>query len=344
MQPTTRRRMRTFTAVASLLCCTLIAAYWALLRFFGEDWWLSGALLYAPHPLWLVPSVALLVPLAWIGPRRLLVVQLGATVFVVFELMGLVLAGPAAQTVGAPRMRVLSVNAGNGGRDVAALAAEVASLQPDLVLVQESAPQVNSAIAAALPGYYTLTSTQFFVAARSPVGDLVEPPKLPLGAHERSPRFIRVTVQSPLGPLDVFDIHPISPRDALEEVRGQRLGAKREEIASNTELRRLQTEAIAAMARTSTNPVIIAGDTNLPRYSRLLGRSLGRWEDGFSTVGRGFGYTFPVGRRFAWMRIDRILANHPLRFLRFGVGERRGSDHYLVWADLERVPAAAPPP
>jgi len=36
------------------------------------------------------------------------------------------------------------------------------------------------------------------------------------------------------------------------------------------------------------------------------------------------------------MRIDRILAGPELRFLDFGVGRGRGSDHHCVWADLER--------
>lgn len=337
MQAEKTTRLRKLTKAAAITCWLLLVLYWVALRFLGEAWLLSGALLYAPHVLWLLPTGGLLVALAVVGPRQLLPVQLGAIAFVVFELMGLVTAGPAAQTPGAPRMRVLSVNVASGRRDVAALVSEIAALAPDLVLLQESSEQVNRAVAAGLPGFHTATSTQFFIASRSPLGELFEPPKLALGAAERSPRFIRLSVRSPLGVLDVLVVHPISPRDALEELRYERLGAERAEIVTNTALRRRQVEAIARVASTSVNPVIIAGDTNLPRHSRIYADLLGDWQDGFSTVGRGFGYTFPVGRRFAWMRIDRILAKPPLRFLRFGVGQRGGSDHYLVWADLERA-------
>lgn len=336
MQDDKTKRLRKVTKAAAIACWLLLAAYWVALRFIGESWVLTGALLYAPHVLWLAPTGGLLVALAIFGPRRLLPVQLGAIAFVVFELMGLVTAGPAPATPGAPRMRVLSVNVASGRKPIAPLVAELGALQPDLVVAQESTEEVNRALAAALPGFHTLSSTQFFVASRSPLGALLEPPRLPAGGHERSPRFIRVTAQTPLGALDVLVVHPISPRDALEELRYERLGAERSEIVSNTELRRRQVAAIAEVARTSTNPVLIAGDTNLPTHSRLYANLLGDWQDGFAAVGRGFGYTFPVGRRFAWMRIDRILARPPLRFLRFGVGESRGSDHYLVWADLER--------
>ena len=338
MDASLRSRLRKLTALAAVTCTAIAVLYWAALQLVGERWWLSGALLYAPHLVLLVPTVALLLPLLWWGPRRLLPVQGAAGALVVFQIMGLTLAGPAAQTPGAPRMRILSANAGNGGRAVAELAAEIARLEPDLVLLQESAPQVNEAVAAALPGFHTLTSTQFFVAARDPITNLIEPPKIAMGTTERSPRFIQVTLHTALGELDVFNVHPISPRDALEAVRGDGLGAERGEITSNTELRRRQVQAIAAAAATAAHPVVIAGDTNLPHGSRILAESLSRWQDGFAAVGRGFGYTFPVGRHFAWMRIDRILAGPELRFLRFGTGHRRGSDHYLVWADVERPP------
>jgi endonuclease/exonuclease/phosphatase family metal-dependent hydrolase len=35
------------------------------------------------------------------------------------------------------------------------------------------------------------------------------------------------------------------------------------------------------------------------------------------------------------MRIDRIFAGPELRFLQFGVGSSRASDHHCVWAELE---------
>ena len=109
-------------------------------------------------------------------------------------------------------------------------------------------------------------------------------------------------------------------------------------MVHNTETRRAQAEAIVALAGASTNRVILAGDTNLPAGSSIFADTLAHYRDGFDTVGRGLGYTFPADTRFAWMRIDRILAGPGLRFLDFGVGTRHGSDHYCVWADLERWP------
>jgi endonuclease/exonuclease/phosphatase family metal-dependent hydrolase len=214
-------------------------------------------------------------------------------------------------------------------------------------VLQESNTEVNAVVAAALPGFAKRESTQFFLASRWPIHVFHEPSELTIGGHQRSPRFVYATLGSPLGPLDVFILHPISPRDALDDARalarepGQAAGVRRT-TADNTALRRLQVRTAAALAAASKNPVILAGDTNLPGSSALLAELLERWQDGFDAVGRGFGYTFPVGRRGAWMRIDRILASRQLRFLTFAVGRGRGSDHRAVWADLELRAAPAP--
>ena len=230
------------------------------------------------------------------------------------------------------------------------MVAEIERARPDLVLLQVSPPTVDMAVALALPGFESRSSTQFFMASRYPIVAFHEPAGIGGRGIVRSPRFVRATLDTPLGLLDVFDIHPISPREALESVRGQGLYTELRNgsvlrgdsrmMVENTELRRSQAEAIAALAAASQNPVIIAGDTNLPGPSRILAQTLGRWQDGFSAVGRGFGYTFPVGRHFAWMRIDRIMSGPELRFLTFGVGEGRNSDHRHVWADIERPGAS----
>jgi endonuclease/exonuclease/phosphatase (EEP) superfamily protein YafD len=329
-----------------------VVAFWVGLRFVGESWWVTTGLMYLPHVVLLAPVGAVALALAVVGPRRMLLVQAATAAVVLFPIMGLTLAGPRAPTPGAPRLRVLSFNVATGARSVAAVVAEIRAAAPDVILLQESTRAVNEAVAAAFPELARFGSTQFLVASRYPIVGSYEPPKLRFGGADRSPRFVGATLETPLGTLTVLNVHPISPRDALESVRGEglveglRTGAVLDAdgrvVDGNTALRRAQIEAIAAVAAASRHPVVIAGDTNLPGPSRMLAERLGRWQDGFAAVGRGFGYTFPVARRFPWMRIDRILAGPELRFLEFGVGESRASDHRCVWADVERPGAAGP--
>jgi endonuclease/exonuclease/phosphatase (EEP) superfamily protein YafD len=338
--------IRFVLGAAVVLCFLAIVADWATLRWIGEAWWPTTVLLYLPQLLLLVPVVVLALIVALIGPRTLLLLHAVSTAILVFPVLGLSLAGPQTAAPGAPRLRLLSFNVDSGGQSVPQLLAEIDGASPDIVVLQESTPELAAQVAARLPGFSTHESTQFFVASRWPIVDAVAPPKVAAKGVDRSPRFMKYTIDSALGPIDVYNVHPISPREGFEELRGHGLltgvkngdllGGDHRHIEDNTALRRVQLEGIAALAATSKNPVVIAGDTNSPGASRMLTEILGRYQDGFDAAGRGLGYTYPAHKRFAWMRIDRVLAGPELRFLDFQVGTGHGSDHYCVWADLTR--------
>ncbi|HEY0707319.1 MAG TPA: endonuclease/exonuclease/phosphatase family protein, partial [Polyangia bacterium] len=142
--------------------------------------------------------------------------------------------------------------------------------------------------------------------------------------------------------ITVLNVHPVSPRKGFERFRRLdvpgllKKGVGGDEgvafLRRNAAMRWEETVAIAAEAARATGPVIIAGDTNLPALSRIYGETLAHYRDGFSAVGRGFGYTYPAHQ--PWMRIDRILASPSVRFLRFEVLPAGGSDHLAVTADL----------
>jgi len=331
--------------VAACAYLGVVLAYWFALRVVGESWWLTTVALYLPHGLMLVPALPLVGLLAWLGPRRLAPIPLVATLIVLFPIMGLVMCGGSVAPSGAPRLRVLSYNVDSARRTTAALAAQILEAKPDIVLLQEGDPQIGEQATAGLAGFVRYGSGQFYIASRWPNVQVYDPPKIPFRRPDPTPRFLRYTLATPLGLLDVYNVHPISPRDGFEAIRGSGLRSEvesggvfefdRSSITNNTELRRAQARTITNLARTSAHPVILAGDTNLPAGSGIFADTFGRYQDGFAEVGRGFGYTFPAHKRFAWMRIDRILAGPSLRFLSFEVGDHRASDHYCVWADLE---------
>ncbi len=336
---------RRLIIVATWGYLAVVILYWLALWLIGERWWLTTVALYLPHAVALAPALPLALLLGTVGPRRFIPVPVVAVLVIVFPIMGLVVCGGAEDPSGTPRLRVLSYNVDSGRRSIPQLAAQVVGVRPDIVLLQEGDQQVGDQVTALLPDFVRHSSGQFYLASRWPIVDVYEPPKVVVRGVDRTPRFIRYTLDTPLGLLDVFNVHPASPRDGFESIRGSGLqhevesggifATDRDALVHNTELRRAQAATIASRARLSQHPVIIAGDTNLPESSDILADTLGHFQDGFDEVGRGFGYTFPAHTRFAWMRIDRIFAGSKLRFLQFGVGARRGSDHYCVWADLE---------
>lgn len=343
-----KRILRWLLVVCTWLHLVGVIGYWVLLRFIGESWWWGAIVIYLPHVLLLAPMVVLTPLLAILGPRKLIVGQLVIVPLVLFPIMGLRLGGAVTPTEGTPRLRLLSYNVERGKGILAEVTREIIEVSPDIVLIQEATDEVEQAVAQALPGYTTNSSGEFVIVSRFPVLELIEPPKVIANGIQRSPRFVHYIVATPLGLLELFNLHPFSPREGFETLRGGGLlyelrhgsiwRGDSAQVIANLNLRRAQVTAVAEAARAARHPVIIAGDTNLPGSSQIFAETLGGWRDGFTAVGRGFGYTYPAHKGLAWLRLDRILAGPELRFLDFSVGARHGSDHYCVYADLERAP------
>jgi endonuclease/exonuclease/phosphatase family metal-dependent hydrolase len=344
-----RRRVLLWLRRASVLLALgyaigLVVAALAL-RYVGERWWVTTAILYLPRWGFALPLPVVVLALSLVGPRRLLWGTPLAVLFILFPLMGLEtgadrwLGGGGAGD--GPRLTVLSYNVATAQRpdEVAAVIKEAAA---DILLVQEYNESIEEPLAQALRGFHRHTEGQFSIASRFPLSDIYLPPKLPIpGSEPRSARFVRYRVQTPLGPLTVLNVHPVSPRNGFEEARGNgflyellrgRIGRSEgvQVMKDNSFLRRRQAEEIAAEAARSPHPVLIGGDTNMPGLSYILGTTLGRFTDGFGVAGRGFGYTYPADR--PWMRIDRILVDDRLRFRRFETLGGAASDHWAVYA------------
>jgi len=330
----------------------LIAAILAL-RFIGERWWATTVALYAPRLLLAMPLLPLIACIVWLGPWRLLWTQVLATA-ALLVLMGFRVGWPPAATPGAFRLRVVSCNIDTGSFGIDTVIRSLRAADADLIVLQAVHPNNYESLRTGFTGYAIRESGQFWVASRFPIRDLMEPQELLHAGVLRSPRFVRYHIVTPAGPIAVYNVHPISPRDGLEELRGDGFrhqllrGAlfeakTRGVVIDNTRLRMQQLRTIVTDARQSSIPVLIAGDTNLPALSWAFAHLLGDYRDGFAAVGTGLGYTFPAPRH-AWMRIDRIVADSRWRFLQFKVIAAVLSDHYGVSAELEMRDAAAARP
>jgi endonuclease/exonuclease/phosphatase (EEP) superfamily protein YafD len=342
-----RRRVSwSILATLAVLYPCALAAVAAVFRYVGEDSATVVVALYLPRVVFALPLPACLF-VAWrLRSRVLLGSQLVAVWLLLFPLMGLEVSWPARAQADEPAFRVLTYNTFLGRRGPDVIRDEIVGLDPDVVLFQALASRTAEYFRKyPLPGYVVERHGEFWMASRFPVLSVDVPPEIP----ERppiQPSFVRYTLATPLGPVDVYNVHPLSPRTGLEALRGSglldqvRSGRILElhltAVDANTYVRERQIQALSAHAKSAPNPVLIAGDTNLPGLSRLLAESFGRYEDGFTRAGTGFGYTFPA-HRVPWMRIDRILADPGLRFTGFAVGCPRGSDHYCVVADVARA-------
>lgn len=323
------------------------------LRFIGERWWLTTVALYLPRHWFAPPLPVLTIAILVIAERRLLVTQAIAAWLLLVPLMGFEAPGwrPAGSGPGA--VRVLSMNVDQNRRGSEAILARIQATDPAIVVLQEFGPAEAAAYATGLAEYERRGDGEFYLASRYPIEDVFVPARNP---RERKVfPFVRYRLALPSGPVAVYNIHPHSPRDALEELRGQgsiaaaltspklwRLTAL-PEINSNTRLRMRQLQVIAEDVRRSPYPVIVAGDSNLPGLSWALTRWFGGLQDGFERSGSGFGYTYPIGKRGPWLRIDRVLAGPQFDFVDFSVIDTGASDHRAVLAALQFRAADAGP-
>jgi vancomycin resistance protein VanJ len=342
-----KRLHRIVGTIAALYPISLLGAA-GVLRYVGERWWVTGVGLYLPRLLFAAPLPIIAVALGASPPlRRLFWTQVVAFFLLVFPLMGFVLPWPHSPVREAPTMRLLSYNidAAIGGIDN--IVDEINHYSPDVVVLQELGRAGESMSAALQTLYPTVhVSGQFLLATRYPVSSTNDPDQIDYDGRLRSPRFVRQVLVTPLGEIALYDVHPLSPREIFYALRGR--GLRRELLSRhfyssasaaiyqvNNGLRTLQVQDFAGAAQRETDPVVIAGDTNLPGLSYVLHRYLSEYQDGFVKAGWGFGYTFPTNRH-PWMRLDRILASEELRFVRFEVGRSVSSDHRCVIADLQR--------
>ncbi len=348
-RPIRSKRGRSWRKLLVLVAYAYPASLSALLLslyFVGESWWVTTALLYVPRALLLAPLPFVLLGVFLTGERRLLWTQLLAFVLSVFPLMGMVLPGASAKNPEARSLRLLSFNTNSGYSGATAIVAQVIAQNPDIVLIQEGqfgGGQIAEELRARYPHVHA--STQFTLASRFPILAATEPARLPYFGRDRSPRFMRYLIQTPLGVIAFYSVHPISPRGALHVHRFRdvlhqlRTGAFLEgdpeaDLGGNTGLRALQIAAAADLAAHERVSMIVAGDTNLPGLSKILRENLGQYQDAFRAASWGFGYTFPSNRPF--LRLDRIMSGPGFRFTSFAIGCQGVSDHLCVVADLER--------
>jgi vancomycin resistance protein VanJ len=340
------RRLMTWLLVAAV-CGYALALLAVILgfRLIGERWWVTTVGLYLPQAGFALPWPVLTVALAIWGPRRLLLVQLLTAWMVAVPLMGLQISRPARPAPDATTFRVLSYNVNWGRRGDEALLRQLEEARADIILMQEVGDRQRGLFRSRLPGYHFDTHTEFFLASRFPIQETFKPPEVVSDERNWAPRFVRYTLQTPRGAIDVFHVHPLSPREGLQDLRGDglryevtsgRIFEQRaaRSIVANTSLRLSQLQSVSEHARRSPRPVLIAGDTNVPHHSWALKAWFSEYQDGFSEAGSGFGYTFPADQR-PWMRIDRVLAGPPFRFFGFSVSPAFGSDHLCVIADIE---------
>ena len=295
-------------AVLVWLYLVVLLGSWVLIRFAGDRWWFATLLLFGPRWLAAAPLLALM-PAAAIARRRLIWVLSLAGLLAVGPIMGLCVPWGRFAPPGGPSIRVLTCNVKGHCKDNAALNALIHEENPDVVALQGCWNDVRVEWPS---GWQVCQKDDVLIASRYPLRD----PESVLGSHpsHRWPRvnLLHCIVESPYGAFSFVTVHFPSPHNGISEVLDRSTviqPSRRATVTSEIAVRHQASEAASQWVAGLSEPVVIAGDFNMPTESAIYRRYWSEFSNAFSRCGFGFGYTeWPMTRlRLFGIRIDHVL-------------------------------------
>jgi len=317
------------------LYLAVLLGTWLLMRLAGDRWWLATLVLFGPRWLAAAPLVVL-VPAAAVVRRRLVWVLLPAAFLAAGPIMGLCVPWGRLAPAGGPSIRVLSCNVKGHCKDNAALDALIREEKPDIVALQGCWKEVRVEWPS---GWQVCQRGEIAIASRYPLED----PQSISGNHppHRWPRvnLLHAIVHAPCGSISFVAVHFPSPHNGISEVLDRSTviqPSRRARVTSEIAVRHQASEAASQWVNSLSQPVVLAGDFNMPTESAIYRQYWSGFRNAFSSCGLGFGYTeWPMTRfRLVGIRIDHVLTGRQWQPLRCWVGRDIGSDHLPLIADL----------
>ncbi len=319
---------RTWGLTRGLFWTGLWAFGLGLLLWYPMRWWPGDRLLPVRLTNYFMPwLLAGLVPAllaAGLAGRKWLGLTLAVpTIFIGLTFAPLFLPRSSFAMASSNSFKVMSYNIWVHNQDIAAVVAVIQQEQPDILLLQEASPMAVRTLKNRLIDLYP--DGELYAAHEPQLYQAVisRYPLTPRGAMLWKGRTQKVLVDTPGGPIAVWNVHPYAPLPwswQYQQISGL-------------------TKDIAAV----DGPLIVGGDFNTTDQAEtywLVNRHLSNahWEAGW-----GFGFTFPSpSRRFrgqvpipSLIRIDHIFYNEHF----FALNARTlptpgGSDHLPVVAEF----------
>jgi vancomycin resistance protein VanJ len=313
----------------------LLLAFWLMIYFAGDRWWLATVVLFGPRWIGGLPLAAF-VPLAAVWRRRMLWPLAAAVLLVVGPIMGFCL--PWARLAGSSSttIRILTCNLKGHCRDNAALDALISESDADIVAFQGWKPDARVHWP---DGWHVCGQGELVVASRYPVSE-VSLWSGPQGdGVSRRPDVFYCRVSLPQRDIAFCSAHFPSPHYGLAETLDRRTlisDRGRQLIGQETAERRTHAQTAVDLAREIELPLVLAGDFNTTADSTIYRQTWSHFNNAFTRGGLGFGYTERPGIH-GWqfgLRIDHILSSSHWRPYRAWVGPDVGSDHLPLLADL----------
>jgi len=311
---------------------------WLVLRLGGDRWWFATLMLFGPRWIYGLP-LALLIPGALVWRRRLLWPLALAVGVLVGPIMGFCFPWSTFARSDNSDIRAVSWNVRNDCVDSATLAALIENTNPDIVALQECQMDLQLDWPA---GWHVQRQGRLVTGSLYPISSAGFSQRHWPPSEWPPKNALRCVIQMPDHRIGFINLHLRTPRQGLEEVLSRRTlispsksGALKDEI----EYRRQECKDLADWINGFSDPVVIAGDFNMPADSTIYRKVWSKYDNAFSVAGFGFGdtkRTDVLGWQYG-SRIDHILTGAEWRPCRCWIGPDLGSDHLPLIADLCRV-------
>lgn len=329
-------RARRVVGVTCWLYFVATLSLWLFLLAAGDRHWLATVLLFGPRWVALLPLVILL-PAAVIARRRSLWALAAGAAIVLFPVMGFCLPWramlPSQSGAFGPGIRVVTCNAHRGLLDSKAFADLIASVNPDVVAVQEWTSKHLVAFAAQ-DGWNVLRDDELCLISRFPIRKVEDVAATNWKSQGFAGAAVHYELATPRGPVPFFNLHLASPHRQFDGIL-QRSAEAPQQVTKNSDIRRRQSEAVGRLASRLGRATLIAGDFNTPAESRVFAGAWHNFSDAFTVAGLGWGYTYYS--RWTAVRIDHVLSGPAWQCRQCWVGPDVGSPHRPLVADFEWV-------
>jgi vancomycin resistance protein VanJ len=299
-------RRLTSRTVSVAVCgyAAIILGLWLAVALLTDRGWLATLIAFGPRWLAALPLVplALAVGLSTPPPAnyRLFGLLTLTTCILVVGLLDLRFGLERAP--GPPLVRLLTQNLGGSQVTAEAFDRLLREQRVDVAVLQEC-PFYD--YGPARLGWQFYYGGDLCLMSRFPFAVLDEAE--PATAWRRGGREpLRVAIQGPIGRFQLMNVHLDTIRVGLNALAIDGWSAVPRFVASR-KLSMLDSRAARERITGVTEPVLVAGDFNLPVESEIYRKDWGDLKNMFSSCGRGFGST-----KFTWLfgiRIDHVLAS-----------------------------------
>ena len=300
----------------------------------GEAFWPVTLFLFGPRWVIALP-LPVLAGLSAFLDRRLAVALTVVCLVLLVPLLGFNVPWARMATWGqrtnAPTIRVLTWNVGGSVEPGPGPVAWVLDqAQPDIAVLQEcSEARLDQ------PGdWFRNRAHHSCLLSRFAIVEVAERDPKDMWTLSGSGAIVRYGLETPLGRVELTNVHLETPREGLEAVLGS--GSRGiAEMQAKYAQRELEARVARRWVEEGTGGLrVVAGDFNTPVESNLFRTYWGEFSDCHEAAGWGFGHTKRTRRIGA--RIDHVLAGAGLECIDTKVGPWVGGDHAPLIATLRR--------